>query len=288
MMCNHLLNMSTNNDILQECLLSPVGFAIMASYTITLFFILLPLFLFVIYLGFQQSLHQHPAKFMSHSDVFTFNMIIIELINVFGSIIICVGTYIYNLQMVTLGSYIFFFNFHGQMFFHLLICLERYLAVVHPITYLTLRKEKGIKIRNILVVCVWVMCFASLSIANLKKDSEEILINVVVLPTLITVVFCSLNILMVLIRPHPGNRHCQKVDKSKMISFCIIFVIMFVLLLRFGWDIFSFRLTCVYKFQWEQLCIILISTVWTSIPSSMALPLIFLYRARKLLWCKKN
>lgn len=288
MMCNFPLNMSTNRDILRECLFFPTGFAIMTSFTVTLFFILLPLFLFVIYLGLQQWLQQHPAKSMSHSDVFTFNMIIIELINVFGSIIICVGTYTYTPEMITLGSYIFAFNFHGQIFFHLLICLERYLAVVHPITYLTLRKEKGIKIRNIFIVCVWVMCFASLSILGLNDGSEDILLNSIILPTLLIMIFCNLNILMVLIRPHPGNRHCQKVDKSKMISFCIIFVIMIVLLLRFGWDLFSVRLICIFKFHWEQLCIILMSTLWTSIPSSMVLPLISLYRARKQLWCNKN
>lgn len=288
MMCNYPLNMSTNRDILQECLFSPAGFAIMTSYTITLFFILLPLFLFVIYLGLQQWLKLHPAKSMSHSDVFAFNMIFIELVNVFGSISICVGTYYCTIQMITVGSFIFSFNFHGQMFFHLLICLERYLAVVHPITYLTLRKEKGIKIRNFFIVCVWVMCFASLSSLVLKDDSDETLINFIAIPTLITVIFCSVNILMVLIRPHPGNRPCQKVDKSKMISFCIIFVMMFVLLLRFGWDLFSLRLVCLFRFQWEQVCIILLSTVWTSIPSSMVVPLIFLYRARKLLWCNKN
>lgn len=287
-MCNYPLNMSANGDILLECLFTPAGFTIMTSFAITLFFILLPLFLFVIYLGLQQWLQQHPAKFMSHSDVFTFNMIIIEITNVIGSIIICVGTYTYTLQMITLGTYIFAFNFHGQIFFHLLICLERYLAVVHPITYLTLRKEKGIKIRNIFVVGVWVMCFASLSILLLKDGGDEIVLGFVVVPILITVIFCNLNILMVLIRPHPGNRRCQKVDKSKMIAFCIIFVIMFVLLLRFGWDLFSIRLICSFKFQLEQVCIIIMSTVWTSIPSSTVLPLIFLYRARKLLWCNKN
>lgn len=288
MMCNYPLNMSTNKDIIQECLFFPAGFAIMTSFAITLFFILLPLFLFIIYLGLQQWLQQHPAKSMSHSDVFTLNLIIIELINVFGSIISCVGMYTYTLPMITLGTSIFSFNFHGQMFFHLLICLERYLAVVHPITYLTLRTEKGIKIRNILVVCVWVMCFASLSILVLKNGSDEILINFVVLPTLVTLIFCNLNILMVLIRPNPGKRHGQKLDKSKKIAFCIIFVIMLVLLLRFGWDLFSLKLICIFRFQWEQVCNILMSTVWTSIPSSMVLPLIFLYRARKLLWCNKK
>lgn len=288
MMCNYPLNTSVNRDILRECLFFPAGIAIMTSFTITLFFILMPVFLFVIYLGLQQWRQQHPAKSMSHSDVFIFNMTIIELINVFGSIIICVGKYTYTLQLITLGTYIFSFNFHAQIFFHLLICLERYLAVVHPITYLTLRKEKGIKIRNIFVVCVWVACFVLLSIHVVPDENNEIQIYSVVLPILTTLTFCNLSILMVLIRPRPGNRQCQKVGKSKMRAFYIICVIMVVLLLRFGWDLFAFRVICVLELQCEQVCTILMSTVWTSIPSSMVLPMIFLYQARKLLWCTKN
>ncbi|KAJ4945170.1 hypothetical protein JOQ06_013706, partial [Pogonophryne albipinna] len=38
---------------------------------------------------------------------------------------------------------------YGESLFHVLTCLERYLAVVRPIIYLRLRNVQGVRIRNI-------------------------------------------------------------------------------------------------------------------------------------------
>ncbi|KAK2863367.1 hypothetical protein Q5P01_002900 [Channa striata] len=40
-----------------------------------------------------------------------------------------------------LGNSIFYFTIPGQTLFHVLTCVERYMAVVHPITYLGLKKK---------------------------------------------------------------------------------------------------------------------------------------------------
>lgn len=276
--------MSFHKDFVHDCLGSTTGFNIMMSFTVTIFIILLPLYLLVIYLVLQQWRQHHS---MSHSDAFVFNMIIMELINLFGLVIFCLGKPTNTPEMFHVATYTFSFNFLGQMFFHLLICLERYLAVVQPVTYLILRKEKGIKIRNTILVSVWLICFALLATVTFQNVLQETVLYCFVVPTLIIMTLCNLNILHVLIRTHPGDRQGWKLAKSKMRAFYIILVIMLVLLLRFGWEILSFKLMCTLA-EWEEMCVMLISTVWTSIPTSMELLLLFLYRAKKLLWYKTN
>lgn len=61
-----------------------------------------------------------------------------------------------NNTLLVLGQYFSSITLPVQVMFHLLTCLECYLAV-HPITYRHLRESHGIKIRNIITVCVWVV-----------------------------------------------------------------------------------------------------------------------------------
>lgn len=289
MLSNSLpLNFSSLKDMLQDCFFSTAGSAIMTSYTIIISFTLLPLYIFIIYLGLQQWLQKHSAKSISHSDVFTFNMIIIELISVLGSIIVCIGKHFSFLQMSSVGIYIFSFNFYGRVFFHLLTCLDRYLAVVHPFTYLSLRKEKAIRIRNIIIIWVWLACFAFLGTETLKSQIlKEIIIYFLILLFFLIMSFCNLNILLVLNRSRPGDSCHQQAHQSRMKAIYIILFIMAVLLLKFGWDMISFRIIFLLPLQQEQICVVFLSTVWTNIPSSLVLPLLFLHRAGKL-QCFKN
>lgn len=283
-----LLNVSNLKDVLQDCLIDTTGSAIITSYTIVISFTLLPLFIFTIYLEVQQWLQQRSARSISHSDVFTFNMIIMDLINVVGSIIICIGKYTSVLQMSIVGIYTVTLNSNGQVFFHLLTCLERYLAVVHPFTYRSLRKEKAIGIRNVVIVLVWLLCLVFLVTVDLKDQIlRETLISCLVLPSFLIISLCNLIILLVLKRPRPGDSRHQQVDQAKIRVFCTNLFIMSALLLRFGWDIISFRIAILLHLQHEQMCAILMSTFWTNIPSSLILPLLFLHRAGKLK-CIKN
>lgn len=283
------LNVSNLKDILQECFSFTAGSTIMISYTVIISFTLLPLSIFIIYLGLQQWLQQHSAKSISHSDVFTFNMIIMELINVLGSIIICIGKHTSILQMTNVGVYFFSFNRSGQVFFHLLTCVERYLAVVHPFTYQSLRNERAIRIRNIIIVWVWLACFAFLgSVAFEDQISKATIIYCFVLPFFLTMSLCNLSILIVLNRPRPGDSCRQQADQSRMKAFYTILFITAVLLLKFGWDVTALRIISLLQLQQEQICVILFSTVLTNIPSSLVLPLLFLHRAGKLQFLKES
>lgn len=288
MLQNSTLNISNQKDSQQSCFSSAVGYTIVTSYTIIICFTLLPLYIFIIYLGFQQWLQQHSAKSISHSDVFTFNMIVMELINIIGSIIMGVAKQTSLPQMMEVGIFLFSFNFSGQVFFHLLTCVERYLAVVHPFIYRSLWKEKAIRIRNAIIVWVWLLCLASLGIiAQKDKMASETIFYVCIMPMLLVMSLCNLNILLVLNRARPGDTRHPQADQSKMRAFYTILLITAVLLLKFGWEMTSFKITYSLQLHEDQKCAIMLSTVWTNIPSNLVLPLLFLHRTGKL-QCLKN
>lgn len=282
------LNVSSLKDSLQDCLGSRAGSAIMTSYSVFVALTLLPLFIFIIYLGLQQWLQKPSTKFISHTDVFTFNMCVIELINVIGSILLSIGKYTSTPELSNVSVYVATLNSYGQIFFHLLTCLERYVAVVHPFTYRSLRKEKAIRIRNFIIVLVWLVCFAFLGTVNFTNQIlEEAVMYCVMVPSFVIISFCNLSILYVLNHPRPGDSRHHQADQLRIRAFSTSLIITAVLLLKFGWDISSFRLSGLLKLQQDQKCTILLSTAWTNIPSSLVLPLLFLHRAGKLK-CLKN
>ena len=119
------------------------------------------------------------------------------------------------------------------MFFHTLTCLERYLAVVHPIIYLSLKNERGIRIRNITNGCVWPLSIMEAYVFMLFNTYLNLSVLIVIL---IIIVFFSLSVLCVLTRPGPGEQGGDggRVDQSKQRAFYIIMVILVLLLVKIG------------------------------------------------------
>ncbi|XP_044040236.1 uncharacterized protein LOC122870239 isoform X2 [Siniperca chuatsi] len=122
-----------------NCSSSNVSFLIGSAFIVTKAFLLIPLSILILYLGHQRWRRQHSFTTTSHSDIFTYHMAAIELIGGLGSAFFFCGSSVDLPQMVIAGYCLSFINFCGENFFHLLTCVERYLAVVHPVTYLGLR-----------------------------------------------------------------------------------------------------------------------------------------------------
>lgn len=280
MLCNSSsLNVSAQHIILVDCCFTTAGSIIIISFNIVISFTQLPLNIFVMYLLVHQWL-QNPAKSKSHSDVFTFQMVTVGLMTVLASLLLCLGIHFCMLQLVSVVLNIFIVLFYGELFFHLLTCLDRYLAVAKPVTYLSLRSDKGIRIRNIIIACVWLVGFPSLTMGFIR-ESEFIFIYCIMVFFLIIMIFCNIRILFILIRPLPGDNRQPKADQSKMKAFYTILIIMTALMLKFGWDTISGRLIYLVQLQWELKCVIMMSTIWTTLPINMVLPLLLLYRKRK-------
>ncbi|XP_078020892.1 uncharacterized protein LOC144459933 [Epinephelus lanceolatus] len=278
----------SSNDSLLDCRFTrPASFFFITHY-ITRILLLLPLCILVLYLGLQRWQQQRStstAAMMIHSDSFTYHMVTMELVDLLGSIFNLCGVFLYRSDILLWGEYFWSFTWYGELCFHILTCVERYLAVVHPVTYLSLRGESGIRIRNISIGCVWLFCVGVTICITLKYFLHVAFCFLIL--SLIIVSFCSLSVLCVLIRPGPGEQggDRERVDQLKRRAFYTILAILGVLLLRssanLSWDF-------VHMLGQGGKCATSVADIWFNLPSSLVLPLLFLHRAGTLACCKNN
>lgn len=263
---------------------------ILTTYTIINILFLLPLCILVLYKGLQrwrQHRFSSSASTTSHSDSYTYHLVTIEIIHMIGCILICGGSYTKNCQMLLVWFYLFSFTWFSETCFHILTCVEHYMAVVHPITYLSLRKEKGIRIRNMSIICSWLLCFVGACLTPLENVSLIMLFCLLTLSLVITS-FCCLSVLCALIRPGPGEQSGERarVDQSKKRAFYIIVAILGVLFLRCTWNL-SWAALYMIKSKINE-CVLVSGDVWFSIPSSLVLPLLFLQKVGTFACSKTN
>lgn len=287
LMESHLSFINSFYPAYLHCYTTGTSSIVYTSFLITHICLLLPLCSFILQHGHQQwqlNRSSCSAVVMSHSDCFMYHMVTMELISVVGCAVSCVSIYTRDFTMLTVGTYTVGFNWVGGIVFHVLICLERYLAVSHPITYLNLRNERGVRIRNVSAGLVWLFCFNSLVLATYQVFTcLEIVILVI---SLTTVSFCSVSVLWILIRPRPGDKtkDRERIHQSKQKAFNTIIAILGVLVVKF-----------VFNITWEVLvlsagnepCVILTCCSWFNLPANLVLPLLFLNRAGKFM-CIRN
>lgn len=71
-------------------------------------------------------------------------------------------------------SFCHFFVKNGEILFHILTCVERCLAVVHPVPYLRLKNKRGVRIQAVSTGCVWLLRFVG--IGWITEDASDIMI----------------------------------------------------------------------------------------------------------------
>lgn len=256
---------------------------ILLGYFITFILTFLPLCILVLYRGlhkWKQARSASSAAAVSHSDCFTYNIVLMDLIGVTGCTFLCGGIYGEDVLMLYGGSIIWVYSWYGETSLHVLTCMERHMAVVHPIAYMKLRNQRGIRIRNIAVGCVWlvgVVGFVSVMTNIVFFFSMNLAFMTV---SLTAITFCSLSVLHVLIRPSPGVKlgEREKVDPSKKKAFYTIVAILAALVLRF---IGNLVWTLLYVLKAENECFLMVVMIWFTLPSSLMQPLLFLHRSGK-------
>ncbi|CAJ1085807.1 hypothetical protein D5F01_LYC22916 [Xyrichtys novacula] len=133
------------NGFVYNCFDSRVGNIIFAAFTITSFLLIFPLSVITLYLG-HQLWRRKPSTLTSHSDFFTYHMVVMEMIYLSAAVTYCIGVYTGDTPVMVAACYVFYISSCGQMSFHTLTCVERYLAVVFPITYMHVSKGSGVRL----------------------------------------------------------------------------------------------------------------------------------------------
>jgi len=146
------------------------------------------------------------------SEFFIFNLSVCEL----G---ICVNNLFFVLSMrytSLLGFEMFLAGlfFTGRPLFQCLMCVERYLAVVHPVTFL---KYKPLRYRVICCTVVWFIVLGCCFLCLLVSDEMElILLLMQFLPFFFIQLFCCVAVLRALKQSGPGERARQRKEENHM------------------------------------------------------------------------
>ncbi|KAK2899518.1 hypothetical protein Q8A73_012647 [Channa argus] len=226
--------------LLDRCSRSTTGVSIFTAFSITNIVVIFPMSFVVLYLGFRQWRQQcsiPTAVTTSNSDIFTYNMVTMLLIEVLASSLYCVGGYANIVEIITFLYDFFCTMWSVKMQFHMLTCVERYLAVVHPVTYHGLKNKGGVRIRRLSIV-----------------------------------------------RPGPGEVGGDKeqVNQLKLRAFHTITAIMGTLLLSVAGVLVCAAIYASALLKYNDSCVVMMSFVLFSVPSSLVLPLLYLHRAGKL------
>lgn len=271
-----------------------------AKYTVTTFNItsvvfLLPMYLFILHLGFKKWRQQSFSMVaMSHFDVFAFNMVLVELLSISACTCVCCGIHTNWDDILVLGDWIFFISLSGQSFFHTLTCTERYLAVVHPVVYLRLKEEKWITARNVVIGLYWLLS-ALIIVSGSRGASYEnykvlyaCFFSILVLELCLVLLF-SLCILRVLVWSGPGEGTGRRhhLDQSKLRAFYVVASVLVVLVIKLTWSVAAGSMF----FQQIELqdgnCVFFLFEYWMGLPSSLVTPLQYLKKKRRL-FCQKQ
>lgn len=277
-------------QIMQSCIGTSAGIINLSIFLVTCCLFVVPLCGLVIYISVRHWL-QNSSITASHSDHFTYQAVINKFLSLIGVILSLSGVAAGLNPMVYVGLFMLSSNTFVLMFFDTLTCMERYVAVIHPITYRNLKNVKGVRVRNAAIGCAWLLSFLITSLMNAKSEVLNAIIFLFVTALCIAIVFfCSLSVLFVLIRPGPGKvvGSKQQLDESKLRAFYTIVIILTVLLLRFGTNLLLSSFYTLPVAAEDTKCHLILSFVWMTLPGSMVQPLLFIQRAGWFACCKSN
>ncbi|XP_056883629.1 uncharacterized protein LOC130522862 [Takifugu flavidus] len=265
-----------------ECILTSPGTVNVTIFYLTNVLLMFPACVLILYLGLHQWWQQRftsTTAMKCHSDIFIYHLVVMELVGVLGCILCCIGIQT-NMIFFILGAYLWNIPRYGEGLFHILTCVERYLAVVHPITYLRSKSDRGIRIRNICIGCAWLICFTG-TIAMAEMEIFRIINYICLLSVMLVLFFCSISILCILIRPGPGDKPGSRgmSNQSKKKAFYIIMIILGAVSLRLLSNLAWVVLTI--EKLWD--CIMFNCAIWFNLPCTLVLPLLFLQRSVMLI-----
>lgn len=215
------------------------------------------------------------ATATGHMDILTYHMVLLELLGLAGAFVYYHGSitgtlHPLNMLLVFIGV--------DQALFHLLACLDRYLAVVHPIRYMWMRQSAGIRLRNVAIGCAWLLGFPACVMGNERRIYTFFVLFISLL--LSTGTLCTLFVIS-----HLGPK---RNSREKQRALHTVAAITATLVLRFLANFVPFILQVTLRLSRRQLCLVMAVSLPAYLPSSLVMPLLFLQRAKKQLNCEKT
>lgn len=277
-------------DFVLDCLQSTVGL-VSLTVLIVISILILPVHVLVLKLALQKWQQKQSTTAISNFDLITYHLVVLELVSVVGSIFGFIGLLIGYINLTVVGVYLSPLKLTGHMLFDILTCAERYLAVVHPVTYLSLRTANGIRARNVIIGCVWVMSAVSVGTMSLIDEVSLVLLSsATVCLCVLFISFCSISALCVLTQTKPGEGVAERqvFDRSKLKAFYTIIFILAMLLLRSGSSLLTLIKLDSVQMRTNVKCGLWFSVFWFCLPSSLVSPLLLLQKAGKLTFCTKK
>lgn len=250
------------------------SFAAYTAYVLG-YLLLVPFFVLVLHVALQRW-RSATTTANGHMDVLTYHMVLLELLGLAAA---CFFHYTSTRGKQQGDVTVRFVSFTGigQSLFHLLACLDRYLAVAHPIRYMWMRQSAGIWLRNVSIGSAWLLCLPSCVV-------DLVNIYVYAFPILFSSVFVSsgtLCVLFVVSRLGP-----MRESRAKRRALHTVAAITATLTLRSLASLLPTILLDKLHLSLSQQCLLVVSCLPFSLPCSLVMPLLFLQRAGKLSNCQ--
>lgn len=263
---------------------------VVTIFSIASIFLLLPLLIFALCDALQHQQQQRTRRTSSQTYLFTYHIMVFEFMDVLGSVACLCGTLTDYSPMKIAWLYVFAFDAQGKTYLHGLTCLEHYLAVLHPIIFRRLKEAKMIRIRHALIGLIWLLCCLQIGFLSLNNWTTIALMLCCVWFNFSLSSFFSISVLCALIRPGQkrsvGDR--EQTGKSNLVAFYTVLVILAGLWLRFFGNMLILFVFLSVHMGMPEKCIMAISGFWFGFPTSLMLPLRFVYRTRKCYKCRNK
>ncbi|MFT7810399.1 galanin receptor type 1-like [Arapaima gigas] len=220
---------------------------------------------------------------LATSDLFLFN-------SAFSELLICPCIFLALLQHLNVGigfflpvlNFCFSFILAARPFFRGCICVDRYLAVVHPIAYL---KYRPLKYRLPCLAVVWLIVIGYCILNNFTNST--LVLGLIFMVVLGVDSFCSLSILRVLKRPRPGDAEQEDMNVMKQRAFRTVLVIQATMVMNYV-PMLLFTLFKNLLATPDDTCQFFTVAFTLLVLGSFVDPLIYLSRAGKLLCVKRT